>query len=107
MDGTELSNEYGTESSSDGVATETVSSGPSINDATVGNDCLTMEDFLSSISEQDGASMRAQGHSAVYNRPHVLQRVSWDTTEVDMAGVHDRVETDEIPDHGDMSNEDM
>jgi hypothetical protein len=97
----------GTESSSDGVATETVSSGPSINDATVGNGTLTMEDFLSKISEQDGASMRAQGHSAVYNRPGVLQSVSWDTTEVDMAGVNDRVDTDVIPDHGDMSNEEL
>jgi hypothetical protein len=107
MNGAEPSNEYGTESSSGGFATETVSSAPSINDATVGNDGLTMEDFLSNMSEHDGALMRAQGHSAVYNRPRVLQRVSWATTEVDMAGVHDRVDTNEILDHGDMSNEEL
>jgi hypothetical protein len=81
------------------LTTESGSSGSSLNDAIAGNDQPIFHNYSLEIEEEEKA--------VVPNRPLVLQRVSWESTEDHLAGMGTNFGDDEFlfPVHNIMDEE--
>jgi hypothetical protein len=81
------------------LTTESASTGSSSNDAIAGNNQVVFRNYSLEIAEEEKA--------VVPNRPRILQRASWESTEDHMASMGTNFEDEQflIPNHDIMDEE--